>query len=104
VPLCRGVNGLESFTPDGEFLGAPAGGEGLWLACGFCAHGISGSGGVGRALADWIVDGDPGADLSALDPRRFGTTPPDTRACRERACEIYRTYYDLRPLEQHRSN
>src|SRR6185295_13999485 len=57
VPLEKTVNGLESFTPDGEFiLGESPQVRGFWVACGFCAHGIAGSGGVGKALAEWIVE------------------------------------------------
>src|SRR4029079_1124968 len=46
VPCLRGaalekeVNGIESFTPDGEFiLGETPNVHGFWAACGFCAHG-----------------------------------------------------------------
>lgn len=98
--LARPVNGLESFTPDGEFLLGPAPGmQGVWAACGFCAHGVSGSGGVGKALADWIVDGDPGLDLSEMALARFAGRTLDRAAIQEGACRIYRTYYDLPPDE-----
>jgi 4-methylaminobutanoate oxidase (formaldehyde-forming) len=63
--LTRQVNGLESFTPDGEFLLGPASeAQGIWVACGFCAHGVSGAGGVGRLMAEWIVEGEPSLDLA----------------------------------------
>src|SRR5262249_28863745 len=66
--LIRHVNGLESFTPDGEFvLGPSKQVAGLWIACGFCAHGVSGSGGVGRVLAEWMGYGKPSADPSATN-------------------------------------
>ena len=56
------INGPEAFTPDGEFiLGEPPEVRGLFVARGFCAHGIAGAGGVGRIMADWIVEGDPGS-------------------------------------------
>ncbi|HET8851994.1 MAG TPA: FAD-binding oxidoreductase, partial [Ktedonobacteraceae bacterium] len=64
VELVKRVNGLESFTPDGEFiLGESPDVKGFWAACGFCAHGISGAGGVGKVIAEWIVDGEPSLDL-----------------------------------------
>lgn len=79
VPAVKGaefikrVNGLESFTPDGEFiLGESPDVRGFWAACGFCAHGVSGSGGVGKMLAEWIVEGEPSLDLWHMDIRRFG--------------------------------
>jgi 4-methylaminobutanoate oxidase (formaldehyde-forming) len=93
----RRVNGLESFTPDGEFLLGPAAKvTGLWVACGFCAHGVSGAGGVGRALAGWIAHGDPGLDLSAMDPNRLRGRPLDPEAVRRATCEVYNTYYDIK--------
>ena len=45
---------------------------GLWVAAGFCVHGLAGAGGVGRVIAEWIVKGQPWVDVSAMDIRRFG--------------------------------
>jgi len=96
VELIRRVNGLESFTPDGEFiLGEAPGVRSFWVACGFCAHGISGSGGVGKVMADWIVDGEPGLDLWHMDIRRFGAYTASRRYIATRVDEIYSTYYDI---------
>jgi 4-methylaminobutanoate oxidase (formaldehyde-forming) len=96
VELARQVNGLESFTPDGEFLLGPAPEvRGLWVACGFCAHGVSGAGGVGKVMAEWIVSGDPGVDASAMDLRRFAGRAPDRHAIRQAASAVYGTYYDI---------
>ena len=96
TPMIKHVNGLESFTPDGEFvLGPTKQVEGLWIACGFCAHGVSSSGGVGRVLAEWIVEGKPGVDLSATDPDRFGDLAGDINFIESGATKVYSTYYDL---------
>jgi glycine cleavage system aminomethyltransferase T/glycine/D-amino acid oxidase-like deaminating enzyme len=90
------VNGLESFTPDGEFLlGPSATVGGLWFACGFCAHGVSGAGGVGRVIAEWLVDGTPSLDLWHMDVRRFGGYASGGSYVRDRAREVYATYYDI---------
>ena len=98
--LAKGVNGLESFTPDGEFLLGPSREvRGFWAACGFCAHGVSGAGGVGKALAEWIVAGQPSLDLSATALDRFGTQAADPRFIDQGACRVYGTYYDLRRTE-----
>ena len=49
------INGPEGFTPDNEFcLGETAVG-GFYVAAGFCAHGIAGAGGIGKAVAEWVV-------------------------------------------------
>jgi glycine/D-amino acid oxidase-like deaminating enzyme len=98
VELSRQVNGLESFTPDGEFLlGPSAQVPGCWFACGFCAHGVAGSGGLGKAIAGWITSGDPGLDLRAMSPDRPGAAGLDAAALQQHVCDVYGTYYDLRP-------
>lgn len=92
----RRVNGLESFTPDGAFLLGPSSQvNGLWIACGFCAHGISAGGGVGNAMAAWIIDGQPPLDLSGMDIRRFGAAPPAGEALVAAVRQVYSTYYDI---------
>jgi len=96
VELVKRVNGLESFTPDGEFiLGESPDVKGFWAACGFCAHGISGAGGVGKVIAEWIVDGEPSLDLWHMDIRRFGAYTASRRYIATRVNEIYSTYYDI---------
>jgi 4-methylaminobutanoate oxidase (formaldehyde-forming) len=65
-------NGPESFTPDDRYLlGETPEVEGLFCACGFNSVGILSSGGVGKALADWIHDGHPPVELADVDVRRM---------------------------------
>ncbi len=65
-------NGPESFTPDDRYLlGESPDVAGLFLACGFNSIGIQSSGGAGKVLADWIVDGRPPMDLWDVDVRRM---------------------------------
>ena len=61
------VNGPEAFTPDGEFILGPSPVKGFWVAAGFCAHGIAGAGGMGRLMAEWIIEGQPGLDAWEMD-------------------------------------
>jgi len=71
--LKRIVNGPMVFSPDGlPLLGPVPGQRGMFLAVGIMA-GFSQGGGIGRAMADWIVEGDPGSDLSMMDNARFGS-------------------------------
>lgn len=94
APLSKTLNGIESFTPDGEFIvGEAPEVSGFWTACGFCAHGVAGSGGVGKMLAQWIATGDPGVDVSAMDIRRFGGKQMSTEELLQRTHQIYRDYY-----------
>src|SRR6266702_556993 len=105
VEFIKRVNGLESFTPDGEFiLGESPDVRGFWAACGFCAHGVSGSGGVGKMIAEWIVEGEPGLDLWEMDIRRFGAYTASRRYISTRTHEIYSTYYDIFYPAQERSS
>jgi dimethylglycine dehydrogenase len=66
------VNGPFTFSPDGNPLVGPIKGmRGMWSACAVMA-GLSQGGGVGLSLASWIVNGDPGADIWAMDVARYG--------------------------------
>jgi len=66
------VNGPISYTPDGSPLIGPAFGlANVWLNEGH-SFGITAAGGAGWQLAEWIVEGEPGIDMLAVDPRRFG--------------------------------
>lgn len=66
------INGPFTFAPDGNPLVGPVRGlPGFWVACGVMA-GFSQGGGVGLALANWMIDGDPGADIWAMDVARYG--------------------------------
>src|SRR5439155_25794980 len=87
--LVKQVNGLEAFTPDGEFIiGEAPGVRGFWVACGFCAHGISGGGGVGKMMAEWIIEGEPRLNLWHMDTRRLGSCTSSCRDIRTRTPEI----------------
>jgi 4-methylaminobutanoate oxidase (formaldehyde-forming) len=96
------VNGPEAFTPDNEFCLGPTEVDGFWVAAGFCAHGIAGAGGMGRLVADWLLDGDPGVDVWEMDIRRFGVQYRSPRHTLARVQENYETYYDIRYPGQER--
>ena len=66
------INGPFTFAPDGNPLVGPVPGvRNCWVACAVMA-GFSQGGGVGLTLARWMVDGDPGEDIWAMDVARFG--------------------------------
>jgi dimethylglycine dehydrogenase len=66
------VNGPFTFAPDGNPLIGPVRGlSNFWVACGVMA-GFSQGGGVGLALSQWMVNGDPGADIWGMDVARYG--------------------------------
>jgi dimethylglycine dehydrogenase len=68
----RIVNGPFTFSPDGNPLVGPVRGlRNYWCACAVMA-GFSQGGGVGLALSNWMVEGEPGFDVWAMDVARFG--------------------------------
>jgi len=94
--VVRLVNGPEAFTPDGEFILGPTEVHGFWVAAGFCAHGLAGAGGMGRLVAEWIVDGRPHLDAWEMDSRRFGRHYTSREYTLARTREVYSTYYDVK--------
>ncbi len=92
----RFINGPEAFTPDDDFILGETKVDGLFVAAGFCAHGITGAAGIGRYTAEWIVEGEPSMDLTKMDVRRFGPHYRSRRYCLARAVEIYSTHYDVK--------
>ncbi|HXF36766.1 MAG TPA: FAD-dependent oxidoreductase, partial [Actinomycetota bacterium] len=102
--VIRMINGPEAFTPDGEFILGESEVRGFFVAAGFCAHGIAGAGGIGKVMAEWIVEGEPEYDCWKMDIRRFGRHHRSRRYARERAHEVYATYYDIHyPGEERRA-
>jgi dimethylglycine dehydrogenase len=66
------INGPIAYTPDGSPMVGPAHGlKNYWMNEGH-SFGVTAAGGSGWQLAEWIVEGEPGIDMMAVDPRRFG--------------------------------
>ncbi|RWN39076.1 FAD-dependent oxidoreductase [Mesorhizobium sp.] len=66
------INGPFTFALDGNPLVGPVQGlTNFWCACAVMA-GFSQGGGVGLALSNWMVNGDPGFDVWGMDVARFG--------------------------------
>ncbi|PWJ77611.1 dimethylglycine dehydrogenase [Pseudaminobacter salicylatoxidans] len=66
------INGPFTFAPDGNPLVGPVQGlTNYWTACAVMA-GFSQGGGVGLALSNWMVNGDPGFDVWGMDVSRYG--------------------------------
>ena len=91
----RMINGPEAFTPDNEFCLGETKVAGFFVAAGFCAHGIAGAGGIGKVMAEWILDGEPSLDVSHMDINRFGAQYRSPAYTLARTVENYRTYYDI---------
>lgn len=99
------VNGLESFTPDGNWMiGETPEAHNLFVGAGFNAFGIASAGGAGMALAEWIADKEPPFDLWPVDIRRFGSHHKDSAWVRTRTLEAYARHYSIAwPSEEYAS-
>ena len=99
------LNGPESFTPDGNFiLGEAPEVAGYFVGAGFNAFGIAAGGGAGKALAEWILGGEPPYDLWPVDIRRFGRPHAEIDWVRTRTHEMYGKHYTLAwPHEENQS-
>ena len=95
------VNGAFTFSPDGNPLVGPvAGKRGYWLACGVMAGFLQG-GGVGRSLAEWIVHGEPSADVYGMDIARYGAFASNREYIRQTTGQFYaRRFVITYPNEQ----
>ncbi len=96
MEVVRLINGPEAFTPDNEFILGPTDVRGFWVAAGFCAHGLAGAGGMGKLVAEWILEGTPSLDVWEMDSRRFGAAYRSRDYALARATEVYSTYYDVK--------
>ena len=89
-------NGPESFTPDDRYLLGPAPElDNFFVAAGFNSIGIQSAGGVGKVLADWIVDGHPPMDLWDVDVRRVMPFQANRRYLRDRTTEALGLLYAM---------
>ncbi len=87
-------NGPESFTPDNQFiLGEAPELRNFFVGAGFNSVGIASAGGAGRALAEWITEGEPGLDLSAVDIRRFAAFNGNNQWLHDRVSEVLGLHY-----------
>ncbi len=89
-------NGPESFTPDNQFiLGEAPEVRNFFVGAGFNSVGIASAGGAGRALAEWIVEGEPSLDLSVVDIRRFAAFNGNNQWLHDRVGEVLGLHYAI---------
>ncbi|MFT3732898.1 MAG: FAD-dependent oxidoreductase [Hyphomicrobium sp.] len=88
--------GPESFTPDDRYLlGETPEVENLFCACGFNSIGILSSGGVGKALSQWIRDGRPPVELTDVDVRRMHPFQSNKKYLYDRTTETLGLLFDM---------
>ncbi|AJY77584.1 hypothetical protein VN24_07415 [Paenibacillus beijingensis] len=98
APVKRAINGLFSFTPDEmPILGEAAKVKGFWVAE---AVWVTHSAGVGKAMAEWMVDGVPDVDLEVCDINRFDSYSQSPAYIKQRCSEAFEKVYNIHhPLE-----
>jgi 4-methylaminobutanoate oxidase (formaldehyde-forming) len=98
----RHVNGPESFTPDGRYLlGEAPECKHFFVAAGFNSIGIASGAGAGRAVAEWIVGGEPPMDLWDVDIRRVAPFQGNPTYLRDRTVEMVGALYAIHwPYQQ----
>jgi len=92
--IAKFFNGPESFTPDLLFmLGAVPSLPGCYISAGYNSEGIEFGAGAGRALAEWIIEGEPTLDLSHVDIARFHHFQTNKKYLKDRTPEILGLHY-----------
>ena len=114
VPMLQDVGwrsffcGPESFTPDDQFhMGEAPELKNFYVACGLNSVGIQTSGGLGRALADWMDKGHAPMDLWGNDIRRMFPFQSTQKYIEERVTEtlglLYDNHYPYKQMETARN-
>ncbi|WP_306152451.1 FAD-dependent oxidoreductase [Roseovarius sp. MMSF_3281] len=95
------VNGAFTFSPDGNPLVGPVRGKpGYWCACAVMAGFLQG-GGVGKSLAEWMIHGEPEADVFGMDVARYGDFAENKQYIKETTGQFYtRRFVMTYPNEQ----
>ncbi|HUP15962.1 MAG TPA: FAD-dependent oxidoreductase [Acidimicrobiia bacterium] len=97
----RWVNGAFTFSPDGNPLVGPVPGlHNYWSACAVMAGFLQG-GGVGKSLAEWMIQGEPEEDIFGMDVARFGSFAENREYIRQMTGQFYsRRFVMTYPNEQ----
>jgi 4-methylaminobutanoate oxidase (formaldehyde-forming) len=114
VPMLQDVGwrsffcGPESFTPDDQFhMGEAPELKNFYVACGLNSVGIQTSGGLGRALADWMHLGHAPMDLWGNDIRRMFPFQSTQKYIQHRVTEtlglLYEHHYPYRQMASARN-
>ncbi|NWF65082.1 MAG: FAD-dependent oxidoreductase, partial [Chloroflexi bacterium] len=92
-----------AYTPDCHpLLGPMPGVKGFWMLAGMSLNGYGGAGGMGKLMAEWIIDGEAPMDVYGYRATRFGNYYSDFKYAAERTMESVKYYYRLRfPHDEH---
>lgn len=99
--ISRWVNGAFTFSPDGNPLVGPVPGiKNYWSACAVMAGFLQG-GGVGKSLAEWMIEGETEEDIFGMDVARFGSYAGNREYIKAKTGQFYsRRFVMTYPNEQ----
>jgi 4-methylaminobutanoate oxidase (formaldehyde-forming) len=94
-----------AYTPDCQpLLGPMAGARGMWIMAGMSLNGYGGAGGMGKLMAEWIIEGEAPMDVYGYRATRFGNYYSDPVYAAERTQESVKYYYRMKfPHDEHES-
>ncbi|MCP4999023.1 MAG: FAD-dependent oxidoreductase, partial [Hyphomicrobiales bacterium] len=106
IGINRFMNGPESFAPDNlPCLGEAPGLRNCFIAAGLNSEGFEISPGIARALAHWIINGEPDMDLLDYDVARFHPFQVNKKYLRERAAESLGSIFEMSwPFKDHETS
>ena len=98
--------GPESFTPDtNTLLGEMPEIRNLFVCCGLNSIGIGSGGGIGKATAEWMMNGHINDDLFIYDIKRFQNFHSNVSFIKERITETLGDLYGMHwPYKQHKTS
>lgn len=94
-----------AYTPDCQpLLGPMSGARGMWIMAGMSLNGYGGAGGMGKLMAEWIIEGEAPMDVYGYRATRFGSYYSDPYYAAERTQECVKYYYRMKfPHDEHES-
>merc|ERR1719296_664408 len=83
------LNTPDAFTPDGRWILGETPEVGNYFVCaGMNGNSLQGAGGVGKAVADWIVTGKPPGNMLQFEVQRFTSLHNNSQFLLQRAKEV----------------
>ncbi|XP_055641737.1 pyruvate dehydrogenase phosphatase regulatory subunit, mitochondrial-like isoform X2 [Toxorhynchites rutilus septentrionalis] len=90
------TNSPDNFTPDGRWMfGETAEVKNYYVACGMNGNPLQGSGGVGKALAEWVVSGTPTIEMLPFNIQRFLSLHNNRQYLQQRIKEVVGRQYAI---------
>lgn len=96
IPEPKLTNSPDNFTPDGRWIfGETAEVKNYFVACGMNGNPLQGCGGIGKAVAEWIVSGTPTIEILPFNIQRFLHLHNNRQYLQERIKEVVGRQYAI---------